>query len=145
LNEIGGRWNVDSAARRGRCPEIPENANDLSRRHAHGDAVQRYEVRGKVAADDKGGGFRDPSLLACVVDISGFNDLSSRVAQDGERQVHLATQRFGYLWRVHRNSDKGRAGRADFFIMIAEIRQLAEAERSPGTAIEDEHNGALRH
>jgi hypothetical protein len=27
-------------------------------------------------------------------------------------------------------------------IMIAEIRQLAEAKRSPRPAIEDEHNGA---
>ena len=54
----------------------------------------------------------------------------------------MAAQSFGYFRRVDRNSHKGRAGGADFFIMIAEVRQLAEAKGSPRPAIENEHNGA---
>ena len=64
LNDVDKGWDVDSAASRCRYLETLENANDLRRRHAYGDGVQRYEVRGKVAANDEGGGFRNPSLLA---------------------------------------------------------------------------------
>ena len=145
LNEIGKGWDVDAAASRGRCLETLENAHDLRRRHAYGDGVQRYKASGKVAANDEGGRFRNPALLACVIDVPGLNGLSFCVAQDGERQTYLATQSFGYFRRVNRNGDKGRAGCADFFIMIAKVRQLAEAERSPRPTIEDEHHGATRY
>jgi len=54
----------------------------------------------------------------------------------------LAAQVFGYFRRIDRNSDKGRAGGVDFVIMIAKIRQLAEAKRSPGTAIKNQDGWA---
>lgn len=136
---------VKSPAGGSHWPGTSENAEGFRRRNAHGYGVHRNVAHGKVAANDENCGFGDPSLFAPVIDIPVLNDASFRIAQNGEWQTELATQGFGSFRRIHRDAGKGRAGRTDFLVMLAIIRQLAEAERSPRAAIEDEYQGVRRN
>jgi len=91
-----------------------------------------------VSTDDKKGRVGDSSFLARIVDIPGLDDASPRIAQDRKWQGQLLPQCFGSVGSIDGGGDSGSTGRADFVEMLAVIRQLANAERSPTAAVKEQ-------
>jgi len=56
--------------------------------------------------------------------------------------MQLSAQFLRLARLVHGDRDELRAGRAKRFVMVPVIRQLAETERSPVTAIEEDDEAA---
>jgi hypothetical protein len=54
--------------------------------------------------------------------------------------MHAAPHRLGLFHSIDRDGHYTRAGRADLRVMVAIVRQLAKAERSPMASIEDERD-----
>jgi hypothetical protein len=67
-----------------------------------------------------------------------------RVGQNQKGQSQVKPQGLRFFGRIHRNRNDVRAGCANLRIVLTVIRQLAEAERSPVTAVEQQHQGAVR-
>ena len=66
-----------------------------------------------------------------------------RIAQDGEGQRETEPQGFRFFGRIDGDGRYTCAGRADCWVVVSVIRQLAKAERSPIPAIEEQHQRAV--
>ena len=97
-----------------------------------------------MAIDDENARLRNAAPLLGVVNIPFTNDSVLRVAQNRERQLQLPAKRFRALRRVDGNSDDLSAKRLNPVVIVTVVRQLAETERSPVAAIEDQHQRAPR-
>src|SRR5512146_67865 len=67
------------------------------------------------------------------------------IAKNRKRQRQLSPQRLRFIGCIDRNSYYARARRTDFRVVLSVIRQLAEAERSPIAAIEEQHQAPVRN
>jgi hypothetical protein len=101
-------------------------------------------AHGAVTIDDENGWSCDAALFACVVNIPLLHDTAFRVTQDWKWQPQLLAHCFGFFEPVDRDGSDARARRANFAVLLAVIRQLAEAEGSPVPAKEDKHHWTLR-
>jgi hypothetical protein len=116
-----------------------QKADDLWWSYAARYAIHRRVANGTVGIDNEQGRLCDAAPLAGVVDVPFPNHPPRRVAQDHERQPQVPPHRFGRLRRIDRYADNISAGGPDFVIVVAIIRQLAEAEGSPMSAVEEEY------
>jgi hypothetical protein len=119
-----------------------QKSDDFWRNYAARYAVHRCVANSAVGTDDEHGRFCNTAPLAGVVDVPFPNHAACCIAQDHERQPQVPPHRFGGLRRINRHGGKISAGGPDFVIVVAVIRQLAEAEGSPVAAIEEEHKRA---
>ena len=92
----------------------------------------------------KTAGLAMPPFSREFVDAPVPNDATFRIAQNRKRQRELTPQGLRFVGRIHRDSHYARARRPDFQVVLSVVRQLAEAERSPITAIEEYHQAAVR-
>jgi len=74
-----------------------------------------------------------------------LHDAPLHIRQNWEGQVQFLAHRFGFVGRVNRDRRDARARRANFTVVVAVIRQLAEAEGSPVTAKENKDDGPLQN
>ena len=116
-----------------------KDSHDFRGWDARSNFVNGGVSHGAVAIDDENGRFCDAALFACVVNIPLLYYASFRVAQNRKRQLKLLPYRLRFLRWIDGNRNEVRAGRANFFIVLPVFRQLAEAERSPVTAIKQEN------
>jgi hypothetical protein len=95
--------------------------------------------------DDEERRLGDASPLLRIVDAPILDHPPLGITQDRKGQPQLAPQSFRFFWRIDGYSHHVGPGRADFRVMIAVIRQLAETEWSPSSAIEKKHQAASRN
>jgi hypothetical protein len=88
-----------------------------------------------VRLNDKDRGLGDAAPLLRVVEIPLANDAPLRIAQNRERQTQPASQGLRLFKRIYGDGHNARPGCADSLVMVAIVRQLAEAEGSPVAAI----------
>ena len=85
------------------------------------------------------------TLLLGIIDAPIFDHLPFGIAQNRKRQPEFAPHSFGFDRWIDGYGHHIGPGRADFCVMIAVIRQLAETEWSPGAAIEKKHQTVSRN
>lgn len=96
-----------------------------------------------VTIDDKDCWLGNSAFLSCVVNIPLLHDAPLRISEDWKWQPQLLAHGFGFCGRVNRDCRDAGARRANFFIVFAVIRQLAEAEGSPVTAKENKRESTV--
>jgi hypothetical protein len=109
----------------------------------------RHCVDGRVSdhtarVDDENRRFRNAASLSCIQQVPFSNDVALAVAQDGKWQGELRAQSFGFRGRIDGNGGYACACRPNLSVMIAIVRQLAVAKRSPPAAIEQQHQRPVR-
>src|ERR1035441_8766701 len=97
-----------------------------------------------AGVNNEDGWLGDAAFLAGVVDAPVPNDATLGIAQNRKRQTEVNPQGLRCVGCIHRDSHYARARRPDFQVALSVVRQLAEAERSPITAIEEQHQAAVR-
>src|ERR1035441_5242732 len=97
-----------------------------------------------AGVNNEDGWLGDAAFLAGVVDAPVPNDATFRIAQNRKRQREVNPQALLFVGCIHRDGHYARARRPDFQVVLSVVRQLAEAERSPITAIEEQHRAAVR-
>jgi hypothetical protein len=122
-----------------------QKAENLRCRHARDDVIYFRVAHGAIAVDDEDGRLRDAALLPRVVDIPLLNDAPFGVAQNRKREPQLAPHCFRFRGRIDGYGRDAGPGRGDFCVVVAVIRQLAEAKRSPIAAIEEQHERPVRN
>ena len=115
----------------------------MGRRYAERNSVGCGVSDHLARVDDEDGRLSNAASLGGVVEIPGLDDSAFGVAQHWKRQREVKTQGFGLGGWVYRDSRYVCAGGLDLRVMVAVVRQLAEAESSPVAAIEEEDQGAL--
>jgi len=78
-----------------------------------------------------------------VVDAPVPNDATFGIAQNRKWQREVNPQGLRFVGSVHRDSHYARARRPDFQVVLSVVRQLTEAERSPISAIEEQHQATV--
>jgi len=112
--------------------------DDFQGRHAGRNAADNDASYSAVRTDDKDRRFRDTTPLARIVDIPLPDQAPLCVTQDRKWQRELFPQDFRLFRRIRGNGDEFSTGRANFIVVVAVIRQLANTKRSPATAIEEQ-------
>ena len=118
-------------------PTANTAGTDLS---SHG--VDRPRPHLAIVADGKHGGDRDPTLLLGIEQVPLGNDSPVDIAQEIERNEQLRLKESGSGERVDRHPHDIESGFPKLIRMIPKVRQLADAKRSPITAIEVQNNRA---
>ncbi len=117
----------------------PQNANYFRRRYARGHAVNLGVAHHAIASDHEYSRLGDAALLPRIINVPLFYEAAFGIAQNWKREPQFAPQGLGSLRRINGNGREVRPGGADLFVVVAVIRQLAKAERSPVSAIENQH------
>jgi hypothetical protein len=141
---IGKQRDVKSASNRLRFSGILYQGNNLGRWHAPHNRVHRSVTYHLAGVNNEDGWLGDAAFLAGVVDAPVPNDATFSIAQNRKRQREVNPQGLRFVGCIHRDSHYARARRPDFQVVLSVVRQLAEAERSPITAIEEQHQAAVR-
>lgn len=119
-----------------------QHADDFRSWHARGNGIHRAVAHCAIAVNDKDCRFGNPTLVPRIIDIPLLYHAPFCITQNRKRQVQLKAQLFRFFRRIHRNGHDTGPGGVEFMIMPAVIRQLAETERSPMSAIEEQHDRA---
>src|SRR5487761_233515 len=106
--------------------------------HARGRHVDRAVAHDAAAIDNENRRAGYPAFLFRVVNIPLLHDEAFPVRQNWKWEAQFAAHGFGFFRRVDRDSGDVCTRSANFIVMVAIVRQLAEAERSPMPAKEDE-------
>lgn len=121
-----------------------EQAHDLRSRDARSNFIHRNAADHAPGIQNEHRRFRDAAFFARVVDAPLAHHLPLRVAQNCKRQSQPIAHRLRFFRGVHRNGDQLCARRANRRILLAIVRQLAEAERSPVATIKKQHQRTRR-
>lgn len=121
-----------------------QNTNDFARRNPRRDVIYFGILDGAIAIDDEDRWLGDASPFLRIVNAPILDHPPHGITQGRKRQPQLAPQRFRFRQRID-GSGHHVGPRADFRVMIAVSRQLAETKWSPGAAIEKKHHTALRN
>lgn len=129
---------------RGRAAAAKE-LEECGRAHAIEFTVHRADQHAAVAIQNEHGRLGNPAFFLAIDDAPGLDHFAPRVAQDRERQIVLPADGFGPPGFVHGESGKIKARIVEGPGVVAILRQLAEAHRSPMTAVENQDARALGH
>jgi hypothetical protein len=97
----------------------------------------------EIPAENKQSGNSDAAFFLPVIEIPFAHNLVFHIAKDRERNRIAAAHFFAAGGRVHRQRDQIRARDPEFLRVFAELRQLAETERSPVSAIKNQDERAV--
>ena len=92
-----------------------------------------------IASDHEHRRFSDAASLPRIINVPLFHEATFGIAQNWKWEPQFVPQRLGPLRRIDGNGCNLRPSGADLFVVVAVIRQLAKAERSPISAIENQH------
>jgi hypothetical protein len=123
----------------------PKHAHQLRSRHPDGDSVDCRITYSAVMRDKKDRGFGDTASLAWVQDAPSPDKPPFCVAKNWKRQVELPPDGFGFCRFIDRDGRYACAGSVESVVIIAVLRQLAEAERSSVATVEQQHSDAWRN
>jgi len=142
--EVARTWNDCPAMRWQMGSFLSEQAHDLRSRHPRRNFIHRNAANYAPGIQNEHRGLRDAALFARIVDAPLAHHRPLRITQNRERQSQLVAHSLRFFRRVHGNGDQLCARRANRRILLAIVRQLAEAERSPVATIKKQHQRTRR-
>jgi hypothetical protein len=122
----------------GATPKFAHQSKQLIDADARCDLFQRAESHDAIAIDHKRGRESDAAFFTRVEQAVCVDDLAPCVAQQWKFDSKLLANRLRTSGVVHGNRDQLGAGLAKILEMLRVVRQLAEAKRSPVSAVEND-------
>ncbi len=104
------------------------------------DVLEASVTNFAIAIDYERRGKRNSAFLRPVEQAPALDHFTARIAQNRKGKLELAGDRFGTGAIIDRERDDFGAGIAQLRVTVSIIRQLAEAERSPMAAVEDQYD-----
>jgi hypothetical protein len=145
VKPIRGPRNIDSPPYYVGPSRLLQKVNDLGGPNPHGHRIHRRILNDAIRINHKHCRLGDPAVLPRIEDVPVTHNLPFRIAQNRERQRKLFAQGFGNFRWIHRHSHQARTRRLESEVVVAIIRQLAKAERSPTAAIEEQDQSPARN
>lgn len=104
--------------------------------------IDRRESHPQIAVEDESRRHRDPAGFVRIEDAVCPHHFSRRVAKNRKLETHFRAHRSGPVAHIDRQHRDLGACVLEELVSLRIIRQLAEAERSPMAAVEDEYQRA---